>query len=138
MTAVRRKTGKLTIGTLAVMLLAGCQHGTAPKRPPVPTAAELQQVADKQCQHTSGVTRDNCLYFAKMQYGIQRNFYPVAKYKGRECTVTIAWQNGRYSVLSTEGDEVLCLKTWSVVSSAQYLPPPPKTLPPKMVIDFKP
>lgn len=127
---------------LLVALLAGCQ--TAPKEPPVPkklpapTAEEMQNAAEKQCSKPQGVSRDDCLYLAKLQYGIQRNFYNATQYKGRECAVTIAWQNGRYSVLGTAGDEVLCLKTWSVVSSAENLPPPPKQMPPKLVIDFRP
>lgn len=127
---------------LFTLLLAGCQR--APKEPPesgklpAPTAADMQKAAEKQCGTPQGVSRDDCLYLAKLQYGIQRNFYNAAHYKGRECAVTVAWQNGRYSVLSTAGDEVLCLKTWSVVSSAENLPPPPKQMPPKMVIDFKP
>jgi len=127
---------------LGTLLLSGCQSG--PKtpltlnKPLPPTPQEMQQAAEEQCRNPHGVSRDDCLYFAKMQDGIQHNFYPVADYKGRECTVTITWKNGRYSVLSATGDEILCLKTWSVISSAENLPPPPKSMPPQLVIDFKP
>ncbi|MCX8960762.1 hypothetical protein EHW64_06140 [Erwinia psidii] len=138
MTANRKKMGAILLS----ILLTACQAGRHPsqeaKKLPAPTAAQIQQAAEKQCHTSDAASHDVCLYYAKMQYGIQRNFYHAAHYKGRECAVTITWQNGRYSVLSTAGDEALCLKTWSVISSAENLPPPPKQIPPKMVIDFKP
>ncbi|KAB8306327.1 hypothetical protein EH228_18815 [Erwinia endophytica] len=127
---------------VGILLLSGCQSGpkkgATPNKPLPPTPQEMQQMAEAQCRNPHGVSRDDCLYLAKMQFGIQHNFYPAADYKGRECTVTITWKNGRYSVLSATGDEILCLKTWSVISSAENLPPPPKQMPPQLVIDFKP
>ncbi|WP_084110633.1 cell envelope integrity TolA C-terminal domain-containing protein [Erwinia typographi] len=136
--------GRMTAGSiiLQMVLLTGCHSGQkAPPMPdklPPPTDRQMQDEAEKQCRVSPGVSHDDCLYFAKLQYGIQHNFYDVDRYKGRQCAVTIAWQNGRYSVLNTTGDELLCLKAWGVVSSAENLPPPPKQIPPKMVLEFRP
>lgn len=127
---------------LMFILLTGCQSGAhppkTPKKQPPPTAQQMQDAAEKKCRVSPGVSHDDCLYFAKLQYGIQHNFDNAARYKGRQCTVTITWHNGRYNVLNTTGDELLCLKAWGVVSSAPNLPPPPKQIPAKMVLEFSP
>uniref|UniRef100_UPI00403F9FE6 cell envelope integrity TolA C-terminal domain-containing protein n=1 Tax=Erwinia sp. E_sp_W01_6 TaxID=3039408 RepID=UPI00403F9FE6 len=93
----------------------------------------MQAAAEKQCVTPQpGISKPDCLYTAKLGYGIQRNFYNASLYAGRECTLTIQYNDkGRYEVVSTEGDEVLCKKAWGVVSSADYLPPPPANLPKK-------
>lgn len=115
----------------AFLALAGCH--SAPEtsarhavKPLPPTAQEIQQYARSQCEKDAGLQgQAKCEYGVGMRYGIQRNFYDVKKYSGRRCTVTVAWQNGRYAVQKTAGDELLCLKVWGVVSSAENLPPPP-------------
>ena len=126
---------------LLTLLLAGCESGSptriGDKTPP--GQQELQQVADKQCASAKPDQQETCRYLAKMQYGVTRNFYDAERYKGRECAATISYgQQGRYNVLSTAGDEQLCLKVWGVISSATWLPAPPKNLPRRLVIDFKP
>lgn len=126
---------------LLTITLPGCQSGlstqTDEKTPP--TRQELQQVADKRCVNAKPEQQETCGYLAKMQHGIIRNFYDADKYKGRECVATISYsQQGRYNVQSTAGDEQLCLKVWGVISSATWLPAPPKNLPRRLVIDFKP
>ncbi len=125
---------------LLTLLLAGCQSSSPPRTGTAPpTQQELQQVADKQCASAKSDQQETCRYLAKMQYGVTRNFYDANKYKGRECAATISYgQQVRYNVQSTAGDERLCLKVWSVISSATWLPAPPKNLPRRMVIDFKP
>ncbi len=126
---------------LLMITLAGCQSGSsthAGEKIP-PTRQELQQVADKQCAREKPDRQETCRYLAKMQYGVIRNFYDVERYKGRECVATIKYgQHGRYDVQSTAGDEPLCLKIWGVISSATWLPAPPKNLPPSQVMEFKP
>ncbi|WP_051936990.1 cell envelope integrity protein TolA [Erwinia sp. 9145] len=119
------------------MVLAGCQSVQDGKTPP--DAQAIQAAADKACRHETSAKKGDCVYFAKMQYAIQRNFNEADRYHGRECLVTVGWSgNGRYSVKSTNGDEALCLKAWSVIGSADDLPPPPENLPGEMVLEFKP
>ncbi|WP_261641433.1 cell envelope integrity TolA C-terminal domain-containing protein [Erwinia mallotivora] len=134
---------KIIAGCLlpGMLLLAGCQSATQAgreKQPP-PTRQQMQTVAERQCsKKQDGLTHQQCLYYTQMQYGFQHNFYDAERYKGRRCAVTVGWHNGRYVVLSTQGDEILCLKSWSVIGSAENLPPPPAGFPPQMVIDFTP
>ncbi|MFS2222409.1 cell envelope integrity TolA C-terminal domain-containing protein [Pantoea sp. B65] len=143
MTPAMQRTGMIAAGmTVLVLMLAGCQSVSPSRHPklPPPDARELQQQAEKQCRTPpAGMSQQDCHYYAQMQYGIRRNFYDADHYRGRECTLTISWgRHGRYNVLSTSGDEVLCKKAWGVVSSADYLPPPPKHIPGKIMIDFRP
>ncbi len=126
--------------TTIAALLAGCQSGKNAHHNAPATAQEMQAFAEQQCKAaTAEMSEGDCRYYAKMQYGIQRNFYDHQRYVGRECVLTISWkQNGRYSVLSTSGDEQLCKKAWGVVSSAENLPAPPKTFPSEIILDFRP
>lgn len=139
---VLSKAGKAGGTGLMLLLLAACQTVNEPQHPrlPPPTEQEMQAAAEKQCATPQpGINKPDCLYTAKIAYGIQRNFYNASLYAGRQCTLTIRYNDkGRYEVVSTEGDEVLCKKAWGVVSSADYLPPPPANLPKEMVLDFKP
>ena len=124
---------------LLALLLAGCQSSSPPPLNVAPEQEELQQAADKQCAGAKPDQQETCRYLTKMQYGVTRNFYDADKYKGRECVATVSYdRQGRYNVQSTVGDERLCLKVWGVISSATWLPAPPKNLPLRTVIDFKP
>lgn len=102
----------LTLGLLIVgVILSGC-HATAP---------------------------ENQRYLAAMQQGIARHFTDAQRYQGKVCRVTLKYAaNQRYQVLRTEGDELLCLKTWSLVASAPDLPAPPPQLADGVAIDFRP
>lgn len=121
--------------TMLALLLTACQHRVEEPHLIPATPQEMQAWADKNC---AGSNDKHCRYFAQLQYGIQRNFYDASRYHGQECALEITYKNGRYSVLSTTGDEQLCLKAWSVIGSAKNLPTPPASLPATMVIDFKP
>ncbi|MEN4929841.1 cell envelope integrity TolA C-terminal domain-containing protein [Erwinia billingiae] len=136
----RHKMAWALAATVMTTLLAGCQSAKNTQQNAPATAQEMQAFADQQCTAaTAEMSEEYCRYYAKMQYGIQRNFYDHARYVGRECVLTISWkQNGRYSVLSTSGDEQLCKKAWGVVSSAENLPAPPKKFPSEIILDFKP
>lgn len=136
---MRMDKGKkgLTGGVL-MLLLAGCQAPGSPKLPP-PDDGKMQAWAEEACVKPEGISHSDCIYAAKLQYGIQHNFYDVKQYKGRECMLTIRYnEKGRYDVQRTSGDELLCKKAWSVVSSADKLPPPPPGAPEKLILDFKP
>lgn len=100
----------------------------------------MRAYAEKVCvKPEAGFSYSDCIYLSELQYGIQRNFYGSKQYAGRECTLTIRYnEKGRYDVQSTAGDELLCKKAWSVVSSAENLPPPPQSIPKSMVLIFKP
>lgn len=136
----RQHIGWALAATVMMTLLAGCQSANKANQNVPATAHEMQAFADRQCKaSTAEMSESDCRYYAKMQYGIQRNFYDHQRYVGRECVLTISWkQNGRYSVLSTSGDEQLCKKAWGVVSSAENLPAPPKKFPSEIILDFKP
>lgn len=82
---------------------------------------------------------ENDRYLTAMQQGIQRHFDDAVRYHGKVCRVTLKYAaNQRYQVLRTEGDELLCLKTWSLVASASDLPAPPPELADGVAIDFRP
>ncbi|ADP11745.1 putative lipoprotein [Erwinia sp. Ejp617] len=44
----------------------------------------------------------------------------------------------RYQVLSTQGDEQLCLKAWSTPANAGAMPPPPPEMASGLLLDFRP
>jgi membrane protein involved in colicin uptake len=143
MRSAKRNKSLIRGGTGVLMLfLAGCQTPDSPRHPklPPPGDREIQAYAEKACEKpAAGFTHSDCLYLAALQYGIQRNFYDAEQYAGRECTLTIRYnEKGRYDVQSTAGDERLCKKAWSAVSSAENLPPPPQGIPKSMILDFKP
>ncbi|MEM6050455.1 cell envelope integrity TolA C-terminal domain-containing protein [Erwinia sp. P7711] len=127
---------------MLLLALAGCQTPDAGDHPKPPPAGEgeMRAYAEKVCvKPEAGVSHSDCIYLSELQYGIQRNFYGAKQYAGRECSLTIRYnEKGRYDVLSTAGDELLCKKAWSVVSSAENLPPPPQSIPKTMVLIFKP
>ncbi|WP_424693611.1 cell envelope integrity TolA C-terminal domain-containing protein [Erwinia sp.] len=140
---MNRTKMRVLTATLMVTLLAGCQSLQSDRHDKMQPASreELQAYADKSCQKPPpGASQEECRYFAQMSYGIQRNFYDHQRYIGRECLLTIRWNDATdsYSVLSTSGDEQLCKSAWGVVSSAENLPAPPKKFPSEIVIDFKP
>lgn len=116
----------IAMGTAGMLLLlAGCQ--SAPKERS--SLTDWQAQGKKICAIRSSVTQDACVYSYVMREGIQSEFPEAARYKGRQCTLEVAYgKNHRYSVLSTAGDEALCLKAWSLVSSNDNLPPPPPAL----------
>ena len=82
---------------------------------------------------------ENHRYLTAMQQGIQRHFYDAPRYHGQECRVTLKYAaNHHYQVLRAEGDERLCLKSWSLVASAADLPAPPPELADGVAIDLRP
>lgn len=88
---------------------------------------------------TPSATSPNARYLSAMQQGIARHFTDANRYQGKVCRVTLKYAaNQRYQVLRTEGDELLCLKTWSLVASAPDLPAPPPELADGVAIDFRP
>lgn len=128
----------------ALFALAGCQSAPEnsahnPVKPAPATAQEIQQYAQTRCEQDAGLRgQEKCEYLVAVRYGIQRNFHDADKYQGRRCTVTVAWQKGRYAVQKTAGDEPLCLKAWGVVSSAENLPPPPANYQHPILVEFAP
>ncbi|WP_082804136.1 MULTISPECIES: cell envelope integrity TolA C-terminal domain-containing protein [unclassified Erwinia] len=118
-----------------LLLLAGCQ--SAPKDRS--SLADWQAQGKKICATRSSIPQDACVYSYIMREGIQSEFPEAARYKGRQCTLEVEYgKNHRYSVLSTAGDEALCLKAWSLVSSNGNLPPPPPALSGKNIVTIAP
>ena len=129
-----RKGSKISILPGLLLLVAGCQSGS--KQPLTPR--QQQQMAETACASHGDAPDKVCVYGWKMQYAIQQNFYDYKRYVGRTCSLTVKYNaSGRYNVMRTTGDEALCLKAWSVVSSAENLPPPPDGIP-GLTVDFQP
>ncbi|MCT2388130.1 cell envelope integrity protein TolA [Erwinia pyrifoliae] len=80
-----------------------------------------------------------CLYQTTIKQRIQDNFDHAAVYHGQRCAVSIKWgATRRYQVLSTQGDEPLCLKAWSTLANAGAMPPPPPEIASGLLLDFRP
>nr|CBX79780.1 hypothetical protein predicted by Glimmer/Critica [Erwinia amylovora ATCC BAA-2158] len=99
------------------------------------------------CQSTSNTapscadhaSADLCLYLTTMKQRIQDNFDHAEDYHGQRCAVSLKYgAHRRYQVLSTQGDEPLCLKAWSTVANAGAMPPPPPEMANGVLIDLRP